>query len=466
MKDNIRKLYTLFLLAFLCLIAQLTYWQIFVASSLQTNPANPRAWELEKDIWRGGIYDHYGEVLALSKFKENGEIKRVYPLGKATAHLLGYTDLRYGKAGLEASYNQELLGLSKKNVWQDFWTKLLGRKKRGNDLVLTLDSSLQQTAYQALAEKKGAIIVLKPTTGEILALVSKPSFLPAQLQNQWSSLQKSKDSQLLNRATNGLYPPGSTLKILIAGAALEAKKTKPEEIFHCPGYLNVQGKRINCFNHTAHGEIDLTKAMEVSCNVTFAQLGMRLGSNGLDEYEKKFNFSSDHSLGFSVAKSNLLGNQRLSEQEMAQRALGQGAVLTTPFYMLNLISAVANNGKLVEPYLVAEVRERNGHVLQKNHSPGEKEIFTPQTTNILVQMLEKVVEKGTGHQAGIKGITIAGKTGTAENPHGKSHSWFVGFAPAENPQIAIVVLVENGGTGGSVAAPLARRIFLDALEKK
>lgn len=462
MKGNVNRLFNFFLLGFLALIFQLAYWQVVASSFLESNPANPRVWELERNIWRGGIYDRYGEILALSKDDEG----RIYPLENKGFHIIGYNSRKYGKAGLESSYNRELLGLDNSNIIADFFNKILGRRKRGEDLVLTLDSNIQRKAYDALGSHKGAVVVLKPKTGEILALVSKPSVNPEEISKEWDKLNINSDSPLLNRATQGLYPPGSTFKILIAGVALEKGITKPEEVFFCPGYTEVEDKKIFCYNHIAHGNITLSRAMALSCNVTFTKLGIRLGDQGLDSYIKGLDWSVDHSLGLSMAKSNLLGGQHLSKKEVVQRSIGQGAVLTTPLYMACLISSVANDGVLMRPYLVSEIRDGAGHVIRKNKPKELNQIFTPTVAKELAKMLQGVVEDGTGRQTKLEGLDIAGKTGTAENPHGQPHAWFMGFAPLDNPEIAIVVVVENGGTGGAVAAPIARELFLNAFEKK
>jgi len=466
MKDNIKRLFALFLFGFLVLIGQLAYWQVIKAPALLTHSGNQRALELEKSVWRGGIYDRYGEILAISKMTGQDQQIRSYPLAEKTAQVIGYSSTRYGKSGLESSYNGELLGIAEDSPIKDWLNKLLGRKKRGEDLILTLDSSLQQAAYKALGNHRGAVVALNPRTGEILALVSKPSFSPENIAANWSQLNTDKNSPLLNRATQGLYPPGSTLKVLIAGAALEKGVTDVNEIFNCPGYLSINGKKLWCYHHTAHGRINLAEAVKVSCNVTFAQLGIRLGINGLNDYLDKLNWSGNQSLGFSLAQSNLLKGKYLSSNGLAQRAIGQGQVLATPFYMARLAGAIANNGRLMQPYLVAEIRNFNGKVIKKNQPVEQEALFTPTTTARLSQFMQGVVEEGTGKSASIKGITMAGKTGTAENPHGDSHAWFLGFAPLENPQIAVAVLVENGGSGGAVAAPIAREIFLNALEKK
>jgi len=466
MKDNLQKLFTLFLGAFLLLIGQLAYWQVIAAPSLQANPANQRAWELEKSTWRGGIYDRYGEILAVSRNSDNNKQLRIYPLGEEAVHIIGYNSRKYGKSGLEASYNGELLGINEEGSIRNLVYSVIGRKKRGQDLILTLDNKLQEIAYKALGNHRGSIAIINPRTGEILALISKPSFSPDQLGSQWVKLNTDKNSPLLNRATQGLYPPGSTLKILIAGAALEKGITNEKELFHCPGYIIINGRKLSCYNNEAHGEIDLSQALQVSCNVTFAKLGIRLGINGLNDYLSKMEKLDDSRLGIFLADSNLLKGKYLSPNGLAERAIGQGETLTTPFYMASLVGAIANNGTLMKPYLISEIRSSNGKIITKNLPIKEDQLFSPQVAQEVVKMMEKVVKVGTGKKAQIDGLDIAGKTGTAENPHGKSHAWFIGFAPSQDPQLAIAVIVENGGTGGTIAAPIAKEIFLNALENK
>lgn len=464
MKNNIKKIFNIFLVGFLMLIGQLVYWQIIAAPSLQANPANQRAWELEKNIIRGGIYDRYGEILAVSQVQEKEGQVRYYPLGEKCVHLLGYSSRRYGKSGLESSYNAELLGIGGGDLSRDLVYKILGRRKRGQDLILTLDTRLQQVAYNAFGSNKGSVVVLNPKTGEILALVSKPSFSPDNLNLQWSRLNVNEDSPLLNRAIQGLYPPGSSLKVLVAAAALEKGVTNEEEVFDCPGYILIKGRKLSCYNHVAHGKINLAQAVKVSCNATFAQLGMRLGVNGLNDYLRKMDWQGDHTLGLPLAQSSLMEGKYLSANAMAERAIGQGEVLTTPLYMASLVSAIANGGTLMRPYLVSELRSPEGKVLKKNLPIERAQLFSPAVAEKIARMMEGVVEEGTGRNANIPGTSVGGKTGTAENPHGKPHAWFIGFA--QNPQIAVAIIVENGGSGGVVAAPIAREIFLNALDNK
>jgi len=462
MKDNVWKLFLFFLFLFCLLLGQLAYWQVIAAPNLQAHSANPRSWQLEKEVWRGGIYDRNGEILAVAKNDQG----RSYPLGAKAVHVVGYNSRIYGKAGLEAAYNRELLGITDRESVHDLINKVLGRKKRGQDLILTLDSSLQEAAYQALGNFRGAVAVLNPQTGEILALVSKPSFDPAKLWLQWSALNKNQESPLLNRATQGLYPPGSTLKVLLAGAALEKGVTNEKEVFHCPGYLWIQGRKLSCYQQQAHGELNLAQAVTVSCNVTFAQLGMRLGNNGLNNYLELMEQIERANLGISLVKSRFLKGKYLSANALAERAIGQGEVIATPFYLANLAGAIAKDGVLMRPYLVAEVRTVNGRIIHKNNPEEVGRLFAPTVAQSLGKMMEAVVQRGTGNAAAIPGLKIAGKTGTAENPHGQSHAWFIGFAPSLNPQLAVAVVVENGGTGGAVAAPIAKEIFLKALDKK
>lgn len=461
-----RKLLTVFLFGFLALIIQLAYWQVIAAASLQANPANQRAWKVEEEVWRGGIYDRYGEILAASNYNGGNWQSRVYPLGEKAAHIVGYNSRRYGKSGLESSYNGELLGITQEDTVKNLVYSVLGRRKRGQDLILTLDSRLQEAAYKALGSHRGSIVVINPQTGEVLALVSKPSFSPDQLKNQWARLNTDKSSPLLNRATQGLYPPGSTLKVLIAAAALEKGITNEKEIFNCPGYILINGRKLSCYHQEAHGAINLAQAMEVSCNVTFAKLGMRLGNHGLNNYLEKMDNLGNRRMGIILAESSLAKGKHLSANGLAERAIGQGEVLTTPFYMASLAGIIANHGILMRPYLVSEIRSSDGKITHKNLPQEGIQVMSSAVAESVAKMMERVIMEGTGRNARVPGWEIAGKTGTAENPHGQPHAWFIGFAPSKNPQLAIAVVVENGGTGGTVAAPIARDIFLNALENK
>lgn len=444
MRKNVERLFFFWSLLFLGLLLHLGYWQILKASQLMNSAANKRSWLLAEKSKRGTIFDRNKQPIVWS---EKGQ-KRLYTSGLGLAQTIGYNSRLYGRSGLEDKYNEELAGLGRTS---------------GDDLILTLDSELQRTANLALGSRNGAVVVLQPKTGEILALVSHPVFSLANLAEEWKRLNQDTASPLLNRALHGLYPPGSTMKPLIAAAALETGTVKSEAVYNCRGYQIIDGRKLSCNNGAVHGRINLEEALTVSCNSYFSQLGVDLGQRKLDNYLHKLNWSDPKFL--RLTKSRLADETRLSPNGLAERAIGQGKLQVTPFYMANLAAVIANDGLLLRPYLVSGV-EHEGRVKKQTEPAEYIRVFQPETAKAVKKMMLSVVERGTGKAAFIPGLNAAGKTGSAQNPNGPAHAWFIGFAPANDPKIAVAVLVEHGGSGGGTAAPIAREIIAKALDHK
>lgn len=460
---NIRKVayFLIGLLVVLCLYV--SYIQVVESHTLANHPLNRRNVEAAHKIEQGQILDRRGEKIAYSIPDGNGGYKRTYPLGAVTAHISGYNSIQFGKAGIESSFGNYLSGTSNPERSLGPITHLFETKK-GNNVTLTIDSHLQTIAYKALGNSRGAIVAISPRTGEILAMVSKPSFDPNRIDQQWQSVSQSSESPLLNRALQGLYPPGSTIKVMVAEAALAEKIASPQRIFDCSGILKIgPDYTLQEDNQVAHGKINLEEALAVSCNITFGTLSLELGPDKMSKTFSRFGFDKSTGDELQEFSSRLPNFSKLGKGDLAQTGIGQGSLLVTPLRMAMLASSFANNGAMMKPFLVKEVSAPDGTVLHQ-FTP---EIWLTPTSSQLAdqvrQMMVKVVEEGTGTGAQIPGIVVAGKTGTAENPHGAPHAWFIGFAPADNPQIAIAVIVENGGSGGRVAAPIAREIFREAL---
>jgi len=429
----------------------------------QFNPA--------RRIQRGRILDHRGEVLAYSEAHGN-QVYRFYPYGPAFAHVVGYSDPKFGAAGMEAAANAHLNGGVAESLpaWGELGRQLLTRKKspRGQDLILTLDARLQLLAVQRLGRKRGAVVLLRPWDGAIRVLANTPAFDPNQIT---SSLFKSgyPGAPLLNRATQGLYPPGSTFKIVTAALAL----TKGfRGTLHCPadGYTTSSNyRKIRDHEYyearkagrtwTGHGDLDLATALAESSNVFFAQLGVSYGHDAFAANIERFRFNRKIALYGTSYGSWAMSTGRVPQIKpsdkygLAQASVGQGKVLTTPAHMALISAAVANGGVAVRPRLVeSEPPVRLGRFMS---AAGARR---------LARMLRKAVAEGTGRGVDVTGLSIAGKTGTAQNPQGASHSWFVGFAPVERPALAVAVMVEHGGYGSVAAAPIARDLLVKANE--
>ena len=459
---NIKRTAAVFLALFVMLFVYISYLHIVEADVLASHALNRRTAEIEKRIPRGRIVDKQGKELSFSE-KDNEEYYRNYPFGAAFAHIVGYDSPKYGRAGVESSFNSFLTGLGGPEFRLGPLSQLW-RPKSGNTVVMTVDAAIQRQAYRAMGEQKGAIVVLDPKTGEVLAIVSKPSFDPNSLDEDWQVLSGRTDSPLLNRAVQGLYPPGSIIKTMIAEAALTEKTATLKTIFQCEGSYKIGSDyTLPEVNQKAHGKINLEQALAVSCNVTFGKLALQLGRSGMEKSFERYGFTKAIGSEFQESASRLPDFSKLTDGELAQVGIGQGPLLTTPLRMAMLAGAYANKGIMMKPYMVSKIVSPDGATLKQYTPEAWLSPVKAATNDAVSQMMRTVVSDGTGTGAYIKGVPVAGKTGTAENAQGQPHAWFIGYAPANNPQIAIAVVVENAGSGGSVAAPIARQVILEAL---
>lgn len=453
-------------LIFLCalfvgLVVYLSYFQAFQASKILTNSYNKRQWLNEEYVLRGTITDRNGKALAYSEKVEDKQIRR-YEYGRLYAHVIGYSSKEYGKAGIEASYNSQLLNLSDNNPILEIRDKITGPPEKGNNLRLTIDHDLQSYGEQLLRGKKGSIVLMNPQNGEIYAMISKPDFNPATLREDWEEIVEDKDSPLLNRAAMGLYTPGSVFKVITAAAALQHPNMP--ETYQCEGSTRIEGYVLRDYQGTAHGKVDLEKALVLSCNVAFSQMGLAVGQKELSEAAEDFMFNRVIPFPLVTKSSIFPKNDAMDAAELGATAIGQGRILTTPLNMALVASAIANDGRMVKPVLVKEIISPEGRTIRTSISETLTRVSAPMVVKQLKQMMVKVVEEGTGRNAMIRNVKVAGKTGTAENDTGKAHAWFIGFAPADNPQVAIAVVLESAGTtGGKSAAPIARDMMNRAL---
>ncbi|MCR4403274.1 MAG: penicillin-binding transpeptidase domain-containing protein [Firmicutes bacterium] len=467
MTDSLRRIFIAFLAAFAVLAARLIIAGILQAPDLSAHPRNPRLAEARRDIVRGGIYLSGGELVARDSAPGG---PRLYAGPPGLAHLIGYEDARYGTAGLEASYNSELLGLGGESLLARIARDVFSRGgKRGNDIILTVDATVQRAAERAMAGRRGAACALDPRTGAVLAMVSNPGFAPERIASQWESLVKDETSPLFNRATLGLYPPGSAVKPLIAAIALSCGAVGADEVFRCEGAIGVgvrddDDRKVACPDGTAHGDVDLASAIALSCNVAFAQIGWRAGSEKLYNGLRGFHVAT--ALPFDVptaAGTITAGAPALDRASVAQVSIGQGALAVSPLQMACAIAAIGNGGVMRRPHVVREVRSPDGTPLRRVTGAILGVPASASSARLVAEMMVEAVSRGTARAAALPGVRVAGKTGTAQNPHGEPHAWFVGFAPAEKPRCAVAVVIENGGSGGRVAAPVGREILRAAL---
>ena len=445
------------------LLGYVTYIQIIESNTLAFHPLNRRTSEASKKVERGQITDSQGKVLAISKLSAQKEFHREYPYAALFAHVVGYDSSKYGKTGVESTYDGYLSGQINPERRLGAIGQLFA-SGAGNTVMLTLDARLQQVAAQALGNNRGAVVALAPKTGAILAMVSKPGFDPNTLEDDWSNVSQAASSPLLNRAAQGLYPPGSIIKVLVAETALSEQVATVNRQFSCNGSLKIgPDYTLAEANHTAHGKLNLEQALAVSCNVTFGQLALDLGRGKMAKNFERYGLNQPLNSDIQDTVARLPDFAKLSDGDLAQTGIGQGSLLVTPLRMALLASTFANKGTIMKPYIVQKITAPDGTVLQETSPSVWLSPVDSKLANLVAGMMVTVVKEGTGTAAALRGIPVAGKTGTAENPHGASHAWFIGFAPADNPQIAVAVIIENAGSGGGVAAPVARQIFAQAL---
>lgn len=454
-------------LLFSLLIAYLTYFELFMKDSIINNSYNQRLNENESGVLRGSILDRNGKVLAKSRMSGDTQ-ERVYPWGSLYSQIIGYDSRVYGKSLLEASCNAWLANKYDIHSILDISGKVAGYKPSGANVALTVDHELQVKAEKLMRNIKGAAVVINPRTGEILAMVSKPDFNPndSELESNWTNLVESPDSPFLPRATQGLYTPGSTFKVVTTAAAIDNGLSGMT--FDDKGVVTIDGKQFRNAGGEAFGNLDLKSALSVSCNTFFATLGADLGLKNLKDAALSFGLERKLPFELPVGKS-IFPYSTMSKADMASVGMGQGKILVTPLQMAMIASGIANDGVIMEPFLVKQVTTVNGVVL---HTGKPSELYnpvSPETAASIKAMMIDAVKSGTGKNARIKGIQVAGKTGTAQNEltargKNKEHAWFIGFAPADDPQVAVAVIAEySGSSGGSVCAPIARELISDCL---
>lgn len=446
-------------IVFIGISLYLVAFQLFKAGELATHARNSRNWIDESGIERGKIIDRNGEVLAYSQMQEDGRSKRFSEYPHSFAHLIGYSTQEHGKSGLESAYNGQLLGLQEDDLLGTV-RDVLGKKGKGNDLHLSIDAGLQTYIYSLLESHKGSVVAMDPKSGEILAMVSSPSFDSGDVDNQWDALIEREDGVLLNRATQGLYTPGSIMKIVSAISILESGVSQS---YTDTGEEVIEGATINNYEADVRGEMNLEDAVVHSTNTYFANKALLIGAEKMKETAERFLFNKDYPFVFRHENSVVDYKEGMAKIDLASNAYGQGKTLVTPLHMAMMISAISQNGQMNEPFLVKNIKTPTGTSLF-SHSPKILgEVTTGSIARELREMLIKTVQYH-GH-CYLDGAVIGGKTGTAENPSGKDHAWFVTFAKGNTKEIALaIVLEEEGATGGQAAAPLAQQIYYKARE--
>ena len=479
MNGQVRKVAAVILVAFLMLLAAPFYWQVVAADRLANDSRNTRVLIKEYAIERGPIVlaDRTPVAESVRSRDRNDPLEYVrrYPDGPRYGMITGFYSLVFGRTLVEQQFNSFLLGRAPEQFAQNVTDLLTGRSSPGGTLVLTLDRATQAAAQDALGGRKGAVVALDPRTGAVLAMTTFPrydpndlsSHDPERIRRNWDRLVKDPDGPLLNRAAGGLYPPGSTFKVVTAAAALE-NGASPDELVSSPPVLDVPQTSADIENFGGEScggdRITLTRALQISCNTAFADLGIKLGDRKLAAEAEKFGLNQPSPYELPAATSSIPTEQDVPAT--AQSAIGQRDVRVSPLQMASVAATVANGGRRMAPFVVSQVVSDKGAVVKRFEGEDLGQAIPSRVAGDLEQMMTQVVEGGTGTAAQIPGLQVAGKTGTAQHATGEPpHAWFIGFTQQGDRQIAVAVVVEDGGdlgseaTGGAVAAPIAKRVM-------
>ena len=450
-----------FLGAFLCLMGYFVYFQFVESEQFINSPYNKRQELFTRNVIRGEIYSADGVTLAETLVDEQGNETRSYPYGRIFSHVIGYSTR--GRSGVEEMANFSLL---RSNLFyvEKAVSQIKGEKSPGDSVTTTLDYDVQLCAFDALGRYDGAVVVMEPKTGKILAMVSKPDFDPNTIASDWDEIvgEEGESSALLNRATQGLYPPGSTFKIFTTLAYIRQNSDYEDYSYQCTGKFTHENKTIHCHGNKRHGTQTLKEAFANSCNSAYASLGLELDIAEFGEMCDGLLFNTGLPTTFESSKSSFV----LSEEDLAsavmETSIGQGKTLVTPLHMALITSAIANDGVLMTPYVIDHTTDNEVNPVEQYEPKEYQTLFTAEEAAILKEYMQAVVEEGTASKLSNDVYDVYGKTGSAEfsSSSDSSHSWFVGYAHQEGREdIAVAVIVEDSGVGSEYAVPIAREIF-------
>lgn len=488
---NVKVIMMVYLVLLIGLIGYITYFYLFQAPKIKNMPTNGIMIAQQNNVLRGTIYDAEMEPIAESENTNNGQ-KRIYPYNDLYSAAIGYSSSRYGTTGMEEIYNKQLTTYDPLTLGQ--YIKKYGIKgafenrgknvepRIGNSIVTTLNTPLQKTAWEALGDNMGAVVAIQPKTGDVLAMVSKPTFDANNLQQEMQQVAEDEkigkpNKSLLNLATQNPTAPGSVFKTVTISSALENIPGIQNRIFDDTGRLKIGDYTLPNENWTAYGKISLARALSVSSNVVFGTIGMELGNEALKKTAEAYGFNSIiPTNGFYVAQSNFPTLNQYDKGSMAQSAIGQGATTATPFQMAVVAATIANKGVMMEPTMVKEIINSRGEVVQSFAPKELRRVISASTAATITQDMRYVTEQREGEPSGVWSYMdpkydIASKTGTAqkENAQGQllvdANAWFVCFAPANDPKIAVAVQVINGGAGSKVGASIAYQVVKEYLDQ-
>ena len=471
MNRQIRAVSLLAGLMFLALMVNLTGSAMFRQASLNNDPHNVRVRDAEFSQNRGNILVGSRPIATTTSSNGKFAYQRVYPSGPKYAPITGYYSYYYGRSMLEQTQNAQLTGTSDAQWLSRITGTLSGHKPEGGSITTTINAKAQDAAWDGLRGKKGAVVALDYTTGAVLAMASSPSYDPNELASHhlndttraWKNLVADPSSPLTNRATREIYPPGSTFKLVTAAAALQ-NGYHPNSMVDSPENWILPGTRTPLTNETNCGgsRITLAHALDISCNTAFGKVGVSLGQDKIRDQAERFGFGKVVNSDVSSVASRF--PQNLTDAQLAQSSIGQYDVAASPLQMAMVTAGIANDGKLMTPYLTAQVRASNLQVVSEHHPKQMSQPMTKESAEQLKAMMVSVVNNGTGKRARINGTTVGGKTGTAQTVKGKApYAWFVGWS--DNPHVAVAVFIQSSDTainevsGGRLAAPIARDVI-------
>lgn len=447
---------------FILMMGYFVYFQVVKSEDFINSPYNTRQDKFGEHVVRGSILSADGKTLAETIVEEDGSETRYYPYGNMFAHAVGYDS--NGKSGIESFANFNLLR-SHAFFLEQVVNGLKDEKNPGDNVVTTLDYSLQEVAYNALGDENGAVVALEPETGKILAWVSKPDFNPNTIAADWDSIISNTDSEnsvLLNRVSQGLYPPGSTFKILTTLEYIRENSNYSDYTYDCTGSITKDDTEIHCYDNAVHGMEDLKTSFAKSCNASYANIGLSLNKTSFAKLCDSLLFHTDMPIAYPYQKSSFVLNEDSDTSATMQTAIGQGETLVTPLHMALITSAIANDGVLMKPYVIDHTENYKG-ISVKEYKPSVYGTLLDETQAATMQeFMSYVVSDGTGSKLSGQSYEAAGKTGSAEysNTKGESHAWFTGYASTEEKgTVVVTVIVEGGGAGSTVAVPIAKKIF-------
>jgi penicillin-binding protein A len=468
------RLYGLVVVLFALLIAFTSRWTIFEAGALRNSALNRRALLQQERIQRGSILAADGTVLARSVRGREGTYQRIYPTGSLFAQTVGYSYTDLGQSGLERYRNPALDGEESATNLQAILDQLQGKRRQGDEVRTTLNPAAQRTAVAALGEHRGAVVALDPRTGAVEVMASTPSYDPNRLRSPSAYERLTHDSfaaPLLNRATQYGYAPGSTFKVVTATAAIDTGQYTPQSLVSGRDGIIVSGVPLSNDDHESYGDITLTEALVKSVNTVYAQVAEHVGKQTLARYMKRFGFDAKPQLDYPAeqmsASGEYLDGQRLISPtsrfvDVGRMGIGQDKLQVVPLQMAEVAAAVADHGRLMAPHLTERIVDPEGRTVTQVSPRVQSIVMKPSTAAAITGMMEAVVSEGTGTAAQIPGVRVAGKTGTAETQIGAAinNVWFIAFAPASNPRVAIAVTLQDvPGQGAAFAAPVARQVM-------